>query len=115
LNLYFYAELNCFICLTSLTVFFLYCSFLLDRLLQYEKLDDSSGDSDLTASSDSESESFKTETTSGKRYITLIVNQIFIISPPSEIILESQDSRACDWSIGKRSWLFNAFHSFQVF
>lgn len=31
-------------------------SFLLDRLLQYEKLDDSSDDSDATASSDSEND-----------------------------------------------------------
>ncbi|KAL4224410.1 chromatin remodeling [Mactra antiquata] len=42
-------------------------SFLLDRLLQYEKLDDSTGDSDLTLSSDSESEAIKTETGSTKR------------------------------------------------
>ena len=30
------------------------CSFLLDRLMQYEKVEDSSGDSDATASSDSD-------------------------------------------------------------
>ncbi|KAL5016684.1 hypothetical protein ScPMuIL_006273 [Solemya velum] len=34
-------------------------SFLLDRLLQYEKVDESSGDSDATASSDSEAEGVK--------------------------------------------------------
>lgn len=39
------------------------CSFLLDRLLQYEKVEDSSGDSDVTASSDSEAEGH----TSGKK------------------------------------------------
>ncbi|KAH3721939.1 INO80 complex subunit E-like [Dreissena polymorpha] len=42
-------------------------SFLLDRLLQYEKLEDTSGDSDLTASSDSEPETIKQEGSSGKR------------------------------------------------
>lgn len=38
-------------------------SFLLDRLLQYEKVEDSSGDSDVTASSDSEADGH----TSGKK------------------------------------------------
>lgn len=38
-------------------------SFLLDRLLQYEKVEDSSGDSDVTASSDSEADVH----TSGKK------------------------------------------------
>lgn len=42
-------------------------SFLLDRLLQYEKLDESSGDSDMTASSDSETESHRNEGTGAKR------------------------------------------------
>lgn len=42
-------------------------SFLLDRLLQYEKLEESSGDSDLTASSDSESETVRPESGSMKR------------------------------------------------
>ncbi|KAK3084502.1 hypothetical protein FSP39_014436 [Pinctada imbricata] len=35
-------------------------SFLLDRLLQYEKVEESSGDSDITASSDSEAEGAST-------------------------------------------------------
>ncbi|WAR01356.1 IN80E-like protein [Mya arenaria] len=42
-------------------------SFLLDRLLQYEKVDESSGDSDMTASSDSEPESLRPEGSSAKR------------------------------------------------
>ena len=42
-------------------------SFLLDRLLQYEKLEESSGDSDLTASSDSEPESLRPEGSGVKR------------------------------------------------
>lgn len=42
-------------------------SFLLDRLLQYEKLEDSSDDSDVTASSDSDAESHKTEAGGIKR------------------------------------------------
>ncbi|XP_060552770.1 INO80 complex subunit E-like [Ruditapes philippinarum] len=42
-------------------------SFLLDRLLQYEKLEESSGDSDLTASSDSEPESLRPEGSTSKR------------------------------------------------
>ena len=45
----------------------MYCySFLLDRLLQYENVEDSSSDSDMTASSDSETEGPK-EATPGKR------------------------------------------------
>ena len=36
-----------------------FVSFLLDRLLKYEKLDDTSDDSDVTASSDSEAEVHK--------------------------------------------------------
>lgn len=42
-------------------------SFLLDRLLQYEKLEDSSDDSDVTASSDSDAEAHKTEAGGIKR------------------------------------------------
>lgn len=42
-------------------------SFLLDRLLQYEKFDESSGDSDMTASSDSETESLKQDGATLKR------------------------------------------------
>ena len=41
-------------------------SFLLDRLLQYENVEDSSSDSDMTASSDSEADGPK-EATPGKR------------------------------------------------
>ena len=44
-----------------------FSSFLLDRLLQYEKLDDSSDDSDVTASSDSDAEAHKTEAGGIKR------------------------------------------------
>jgi hypothetical protein len=40
----------------TITLFLLFFSFLLDRLLQYEKPDESSSDSDATASSDSEAE-----------------------------------------------------------
>ncbi|KAK7488249.1 hypothetical protein BaRGS_00020556 [Batillaria attramentaria] len=42
-------------------------SFLLDRLVQYEKVDDSSGDSDATASSDSDGEGHHREGTPAKR------------------------------------------------
>ncbi|XP_061189748.1 uncharacterized protein LOC133197647 isoform X2 [Saccostrea echinata] len=47
-------------------------SFLLDRLLQYEKVDDSSGDSDATASSDSEADG---HTSGKKRKISLSPGQ----------------------------------------
>ncbi|XP_022342663.2 uncharacterized protein LOC111136246 isoform X1 [Crassostrea virginica] len=47
-------------------------SFLLDRLIQYEKVEDSSGDSDVTASSDSETEG---HTSGKKRKITLSPGQ----------------------------------------
>lgn len=43
-------------------------SFLLDRLLQYENVDDSSGDSDATASSESDGESQHKDGTPAKRY-----------------------------------------------
>ena len=52
---------------TIISHLFICFSFLLDRLLQYEKLDDSSDDSDLTASSDSDHEAHKTESGSLKR------------------------------------------------
>ncbi|KAL8619148.1 hypothetical protein ACOMHN_019420 [Nucella lapillus] len=42
-------------------------SFLLDRLLQYEKVDDSSGDSDATASSDSDGEGHHRDGVPAKR------------------------------------------------
>ena len=48
------------VCVNVLFYFIFYghcvcvCSFLLDRLMQYEKVEDSSGDSDATASSDSD-------------------------------------------------------------
>ncbi|XP_041347422.1 uncharacterized protein LOC121367362 isoform X1 [Gigantopelta aegis] len=42
-------------------------SFLLDRLLQYEKVTDSSGDSDATASSDSDADGHKDGVSSKKR------------------------------------------------
>jgi len=44
-----------------------FCSFLLDRLLQYEKVDESSGDSDMTASSDSEPETVRHDGAGTKR------------------------------------------------
>ena len=44
----------------------MYCSFLLDRLLQHEKIDESSSDSDATASSESEGEPQKETTTNRK-------------------------------------------------
>ena len=43
-----------FILFFMVTVCVCVCSFLLDRLMQYEKVEDSSGDSDATASSDSD-------------------------------------------------------------
>lgn len=42
-----------------MTFFYMNFSFLLDRLIQYEKVDDSSSDSDATASSDSEGDAPK--------------------------------------------------------
>ena len=44
----------------------IFCSFLLDRLMAYENVDDSSSDSDMTASSDSETETNK-DTSPGKK------------------------------------------------
>ena len=43
-------------------------SFLLDRLLQYENVEDSSSDSDMTASSDSETEGVR-EASSSKKFV----------------------------------------------